>query len=101
MYVIDSILGPNGVELLPAIQDTEINEDFKLNPTSLQVKRCGMLYSAIFNREMFYQFSKPLPLGDPEYLKYQGIVEGMLTALSFTEKVENGYIVIRGQPISK
>lgn len=87
----------DGVELLPDIVDTPlwplIDPD-RAAPTERTVQICG-LYSAIKQRENWYQENTPTAYGDPMYSFYNGKVMGFLEAMGAEEEQQDGCIIIR------
>lgn len=86
------------IELLPDIVDTPlwnfINPD-KIYKSKKSDRQIAQLYSAIRNRENYYQEYTPTAFGDPQYSLYCGIVTGILLAMEATEDIQNNKIVIR------
>lgn len=93
MYTITKI--EDSVELLPDITNTSIWVDYDETECSELTKCIAMLYTAIAQRENYYQLNTPTAFGNPQYNYYCGVVNGILQARGMEEITSDGVIIIK------
>lgn len=88
-----------GWELLPDITSTPLWAaiDMDCRSSKKADRQVAYLYSAIAARENYFQVNTPTAFGNPDYSFLSGKVAGILCALEFEEKEEDGKIAICGK----
>lgn len=94
MYRISKIIAYE-VELLPDIVETDIWKDFNDGCCSKRTEFIVFLYSAISQRENYFQLNSPTAFGNPDYNYYCGVVAGILQASGYEEVRDDNQIVIK------
>ena len=94
----------DGIEYLPDVTDSPLwpvlNPDVNYHCKKSDRQIAG-LYSALRERENYFQYYRPTAFGNPDYSRLCGIVTGFLLAMEAEEVLEGEYIVIRKQVSQK
>jgi len=94
VYEVKKIVDSDGNELLPDIADTPIWDDCDELDRSESVRLIVTLYTAISQRENYYQYNTPTAYGNPQYSYYCGLVSGILQASGMEEtKIDNEIVI--------
>lgn len=90
MYRIEKNIDDVGVERLPDITETILWDE-----TAEEISVVGHLYMAIAKRENHYQDHTPPAFGDPDYVSYCSLANGILIGSGMKESLEDDKIIIR------
>lgn len=83
------------VERLPYIAETPIWQDFDCATPSKPTVLAALLYSAVADRENYFQDNTPTPFGNPKYAYLSGLVNGIKMAAGIEEETADGRLIFR------
>lgn len=97
MYKVHKIINES-VEYLPFWEDTELRNDYNEFCPNKRMKLITDLYSAVMNRENYYQYNTPTMYGNPDFDFKCGVVHGILLAGNIEEEqTETEFIYRKGK----
>lgn len=83
------------VERLPYITETPIWQDFDCATPSKPAVLAALLYSAVADRENYFQDYTPTPFGNPRHEYLAGLVHGIKLAAGIEEETADGRLIFR------